>query len=896
MALEPINQLKTLSILFVEDDDIARDMMVNLLRRVTDNLIVRSNGEEGLEAFKEFNPDIVISDIKMPKMNGVEMATHIKEINKNAAIVFITAHKEPMLVVKAVELGVKRFIFKPVRLKQLKEVLQVIGKEISYEKELQRKEEQVQEERNLTEKILNTQNNIVILSNKHEGIVKINNRFFDYFPYESLDDFKSRHSCICELFIEDINGISKQEDIENIADFSKERDKKFIAKAYDKYGQLTVFAIAVERIMLNQAEHFVITLNDITLEELSLEKAKDIDRIKSEFFTNMSHEIRTPINGIIGFADLLEESLSQKELVNYAHIIGSSAKSLLNIINDILDYSKIEEGKLELEHIECDISKEVESVAELFYAESMQKRIDLLVMIDPFFPSCVMSDPLRIRQILSNLLSNSMKFTQEGGKVRIDVKYVCNLQQECAEIYIAVTDTGIGIPKEKQRKIFEAFSQADTTTTREFGGTGLGLTISSKLVNLLGSHLELESEVGKGSRFFFTIKIDECETSRVKLPAFKPQPERIALVSSGSMQRNSQESLVMTYLNTMGFATVYFESEDVFLMQSETFDIAMIFHGNTLYRTKEYKNRAGKFILITGIMDDYSLLEPDEVIHFPLYGSKLFSVIDEHLRHSVRKEKKTLARRASSRYHSHILVVEDNMVNQKLIKIILDKMGCDVTVASNGLEAITAFRNNRFDLIFMDINMPVMDGCEATREILQIEKAKKLPHTPIIALTANIQKGDRERFLSIGMDDYIPKPITQHMVESAMSNFIALESRNVKEKEPIVIFSDETLDLASALSGLGVDAEMIFELIGEFLDNYRSSRTELYDAVKNSNIKEARHLAHKYKGASGNLRMPNLYKYFKELESSIEDRKKSEVLLQEIESEISAIADRIPNT
>ncbi len=886
-------QLKGLTLLFVEDDDIAREMLENLLGRMTDNLIVRKNGEEGLEAFKEFRPDIVISDIKMPKMSGVEMAAEIKEIDKNAVIVFLTAHKEPMLVVKAVELGAKRFIFKPVRLKTLKEALGAIAKEISYEKELLRKEEEIKQERILTEKILNTQNNIVIFSSKEEGIIKINSRFFDYFPFDSLDEFKSKHACICELFMEEDGVVYKLEDIHRLADAPKERDQKFIAKAYDKHHNLVIFSISVERLLLNQGEHFVITLNDITLEERSLEKARDVDRIKSEFFTNMSHEIRTPINGIIGFADLLEEGVEKKELKNYANIIGSSAKSLLNIINDILDYSKIEEGKLDIESIECDITKEVESVAELFYAESMQKKIDLLVMVDPLFPACLMSDPLRIRQILSNLVSNAMKFTGEEGKVLIEVKYVCSIESECAEIYIAVTDTGIGIPKDKQEKIFEAFSQADTTTTRQFGGTGLGLTISSKLVSLLGGELCLESSVGVGSKFFFTVKVNECDETRLKLPAFKPKRGRVAVISGEGLQPLSQELLTLQYLDSLGFENAFYESETRFLQDGGSADVVVVFNRVDPGPFALVRQHVRKAILISGMIDDYSALEMDEIIHLPLYGTKLFHALDTCLNGGMRREKKAKKRPVPSRYHAHILVAEDNLVNQKLIRVILGNLGCEVTVAGNGLEAVSAFKGGAFDLILMDINMPVMDGTEATREILMIEKNRGLSHTPIIALTANIQKGDRERFLEVGMDDYLPKPINQQMVEKMIARYLEVTTLQEAVTEEVDIPSDESLDLQGAVSGLGVGSAMILELIREFLENYEESREELYDAVAKSDIGTAKHLAHKFKGASGNLRMPNLYKYFKELEQRVGDIPAADALLLKIDSEMTIIGQKL---
>ena len=217
-------------------------------------------------------------------------------------------------------------------------------------------------------------------------------------------------------------------------------------------------------------------------------------------------------------------------------------------------------------------------------------------------------------------------------------------------------------------------------------------------------------------------------------------------------------------------------------------------------------------------------------------------------------------------------------------------------MTGNGLEAVSAFKGERFDLVLMDINMPVMDGTEATREILKIESSREMEHTPIIALTANIQKGDRERFLEIGMDDYLPKPITQHMVEQMISRFLKVTTVETAPVETIHIESDASLDLASAVSGLGVGSAMILELIGEFLENYEASRAEIHEAVTIGDIDKGRHLAHKFKGASGNLRMPNLYKHFKELEKSIEERKTAQVLLGDIDREIGIIRKKLSNS
>jgi len=370
--------------------------------------------------------------------------------------------------------------------------------------------------------------------------------------------------------------------------------------------------------------------------QLELIKAKeDVERAlkaKTEFLANMSHEIRTPLNAMFGFIQLLQEKAIDNETKKYLNIIEKSGQNVLTIINDILNFSKLESQKVKLEIIEFNPKEEIEVIYNLFRNYALQKNI-FLEIEETNLKYTIYSDPVRLKQIISNLLSNAIKFTPSHKTITLKVIY--NDKKE--SLFISVKDEGIGIEKDKLDIIFESFTQADTSTTRKYGGTGLGLTISYKLVKLLGGEIKVESEVNKGSKFYFSI------------PAKKGKP--------------------------------------------------IIQKPKTQLKTKDKK------------------------------------------------------------YNYHILLVEDNKANQLFMKSLLQNLGVSFDIANDGIEAINKVKNNKYDLIFMDINMPNLDGIEATKKILAYEKENNIPHTPIIALTANALEEDKEMFLSIGMDFYLPKPI-----------------------------------------------------------------------------------------------------------------------------------------
>jgi len=372
-------------------------------------------------------------------------------------------------------------------------------------------------------------------------------------------------------------------------------------------------------------------------------KAKMASKAKSDFLANMSHEIRTPLNAILGFIDLLREKESDPEKLRYISTIQNSSNTLLGIINDILDFSKIESNNLQIEKIDFNTHEELNTLADLFRAKASEKSVSLTFKMDKDIPKALISDPLRIKQVIANLLSNAIKFTPRNGRVELIIGY------KNGHLNVSVKDNGIGIAEDKQKDIFKAFSQAESSTTRKFGGTGLGLTISSRLVKMLGGELKIESKPGHGSRFYFSIPVE--------VGVYKKKVKR------------SNDS----------------------------------------------------------------------------------------------------ARQISGR---RILLVEDNKANQMFMSLILKKFGLIFDIANDGNEAVEAFKNNYYDLILMDENMPNLNGIEATKIILEIEKEQKRQHTPIIALTANALKGDRERFIEAGMDEYLTKPVNKEKLLEVFTQFL----------------------------------------------------------------------------------------------------------------------------
>lgn len=504
---------------------------------------------------------------------------------------------------------------------------------------------------------------------------------------------------------------------------------------------------------------------------------KEPSRAKDLFLANMSHEIRTPLNGIIGFTKELQETTLSEEQVEIIGIIEESSNNLMHIVNDILDFSKIKAGKIELEHIVFDPIEKFEASIDTFIAKAREKEIELKIYIDPEIPLKVLGDPTKITQILTNLISNAIKFTPRKGIVQIDIKQILNSHQnESIELVFSVKDSGIGVNNEEKKEIFNAFSQADPSTSRKYGGTGLGLSIASQFIKHMGGKLEIESEAGKGAKFFFSLFLTKPQNLQ------KRSKENFSAYTVGyipPLESKSVDKSLKTYVEFQGakFST-YTQRTLLNLAESKLPDLLFIDYKcfDTEGEIAYFLDLPLKIVLIAADNQEKELLHIRGKINKILYKPVNFTRALKSLE-VLNIVNKTLPKRTKnlSKQFNNInaLVAEDNFINQKLMKNILNRFGMNVTLVSNGEEALSSRKDNEYDIIFMDIQMPIMGGVEATENILFFEKKLKRKHIPIVALTANALEGDKEKYMKIGMDAYLAKPMNLDELKKVLNSFVA---------------------------------------------------------------------------------------------------------------------------
>jgi PAS domain S-box-containing protein len=738
---------------------------------------------------------------------------------------------------------------------------------VNMQRELKKKNRELM----IKDKAISASLNAIVFIDLNKKITYVNKAFLNLLGYENK---------------EEILGCTSIEFIENFKDYEKTKSVLFengschgemFIKKKDKSLIYSIFTSNLIYSEQGKPISIMVSFLDITerneMEKSLIKSKKEAEAaniLKSNFLANMSHEIRTPMNGIIGFLELLENTTLNRDQIEYINYIKTSTDNLLNVINDILDVSKIEAGKLELEKISFDLHLAVENTVLSFAARAAQKGLDLNMLINSDVPQFVIGDPTRLKQVISNLINNAIKYTDKGYvmlqveiKERLDSGYI---------IRFSVEDTGIGMTEEVMNKIFKPFSQADESSNRKYGGSGLGLTICDSIVKMMDGNIRVESTELKGSKFIFEIKVKE-ETNKknsnlVDYSVLKGK--KIMVVDDNYANRNIakiylQEAncMVNEAESAVDALTKLVRNEvssynailiDYSMPNMNGLDLASAL--KAIPMTKEIP-----LILLTSIDFNKEIQDARSIgllgyLSKPYKRKDLLDCISMVLKGEeyIDGNEKTFVTKGeileATKNELKVLLVEDNDINRSFFIKLLKLLGINYNVALNGEEAVKACKNENYDIVFMDCQMPIMDGYEATKRIRQFEG--NIKHTVIVAMTAFAMKDDAEKCITAGMDDYLSKPVknerVQEIIEKYSKKTVVIKNNNWYEQSILMII-DET----------GFDRNTAESLLKEGIVNIKMLLSEIQKSMHNSDFEDASQKLHQLKGVVLNLRLNGIF-------------------------------------
>ena len=618
--------------------------------------------------------------------------------------------------------------------------------------------------------VLNASPDMLLYFEIGKGWIGANKHFLEMMQFHDISDFTREYESIRDLFVSESEEIFTESDKSWMDYIRKYKNDGYRVSLLDRRtgGVRAIEATAIQT--PNASNYYVLRLKDITRLTKAEAKTKEVEQLKTKFLANIGHEFRTPMNGILGFVDLLQHTTLNAKQAEYLNMIHTSSKNLMTNIETLLDLAQLQSGRLEVSQEEFNILPEVENLVRSFCKTGHEKGIKLMSFIDPKLPQKITGDSKKIIQVLRALISNAIKFTDRGGKVIVEVKLLKKQQNGNCSIGFSVKDTGRGIAEEQIALLNEPFTPGNQADER----LGVGLSLSSGLIKLLGSELRINSDA-EGTYVNFVLDFKAAQGQNYKM---MPKKKVKVLLLDGS--KIEEANFLTTYLRSFALDVVKSNQLDseVYEGVEALYIVANQKDSSWMLELGTYTKKAPVAILLNAGEQLQTKLTHiiDEVVRKPLLPSE----IAQHLKRLNNIElqnykKETFKAEDAQEETIRALVVEDNLINQRLIKILLQEYNIDVLTAANGIEAIKVYKQHRFDIVFMDIDMPQMNGIVATKEIKEI-MSTALVKTPIIALTALAMDGDREMILGEGLDDYLSKPLTRDKLEYILAKHLQVHS------------------------------------------------------------------------------------------------------------------------